>query len=114
MLRVALPVILAVTLSACSDSGGSAPSAPTALTATVLGSGAHLTWKDNSKDEDEFIVMRQQMGVDSAMKEIGTVPFNGVTFHDEPITSGATYLYQVMASNGGGDSASNQVTFVAP
>ncbi len=111
MISLFASVVLA---GACSDSGVAPPAAPTDLVVAPLGAGAHLTWVDNSEDELEFAVMRQQMGTDPAMREIATVPFNGVQFHDEPITSGATFVYQVIATNEGGDAASDQVTFVAP
>jgi len=91
-----------------------APAAPSTLAVSLLGAGAHLTWLDNSSDEDEFIVMRQQMGTDADMKELARVPFDTVTYHDEPIASGATYLYMVTATNAAGDASSNQATFVAP
>ncbi len=90
------------------------PIAPSNLTATPLGAGAHLTWKDNSMDESEFVIMRMRMGTDIAPTELGRVPFNGTAFHDEPIVTGATYMYQVVATNVNGESESNQATFVAP
>jgi hypothetical protein len=106
--------LLALTISACSDSAVLPPTAPTELVVGLLGAGAHLTWKDNASNETEYVIMRQQMGADAAMKEIAAVPFNGVAYHDEPITSGAAYVYQVIATNDGGDSLSNEATFVAP
>lgn len=58
--------------------------------------------------------MRQQVGTDSTMRELSRVPFNANSFHDEPITAGATYMYMVVATNDDGESESNQATFVAP
>ena len=63
-------------------------------------------------DEDEFVIMRKE-GT-AAMAELARVPFNGMTYHDEPITSGATYVYMVVATNDNGDSESNQAMLVAP
>lgn len=103
-----------IAIAGCSDSSVSPPVSPTNLVVAPLGAGAHLNWNDNSSDETEFVIMRQQMGVDAAMTEVASVPFNGVQFHDEPVTAGATYLYQVIATNEGGEGESNQVTFVAP
>lgn len=105
---------LTFSLAACASDDASGPAAPTNLTVAPLGAGAHVTWKDNSKDESEFIIMRQQMGTDTAMKELARVPFNGTAYHDEPITSGATYMYMVVASNENGESESEHATFVAP
>ncbi len=115
MTRSALYLAAALALAACSsDSTVTAPSAPSNLVVAPLGAGAHLTWNDNSGDETEFVIMRQQMGVDATMIELASVPFNGTQFHDEPITAGATYVYQIIATNEGGDTESNAATFVAP
>ena len=106
-------VALSFALTACaSDDEGTAPAAPTNLSVSPLGAGAHLTWKDNSTDETEFVIMRQQ--APSAMAELSRVPFNGTSYHDEPITAGATYVYMIVATNENGDSQSNQAMFVAP
>ena len=109
-----LAVSLVLSATSCADDGAAGPVAPTNLMATPLGAGAHLTWKDNSMDESEFVVMRMQVGTDPAMRELGRVPFNGNSFHDEPITSGASYMYVVIATNADGDAPSNQAAFVAP
>lgn len=104
---------LLVIVAACATDGAP-PTAPSNLTASALAGGAHVSWKDNSTDEDEFVIMRQQMGTDAAMKELARVPRNNTSFHDEPLVSGATYLYQVDASNANGETASNTVMFTAP
>jgi hypothetical protein len=106
--------ILAITLllAACAGDDPTAPSAPSTLAVDLLGAGAHLTWIDNSDDEDEFVIMRRQSA--GEMTELSRVPFDTVSYHDEPITSGTTYIYLVIATNAAGDSASNEATFVAP
>ena len=109
-----LALSLVLSAASCASDDPAGPVAPTNLVATPLGAGAHLTWKDNSMDESEFVVMRMQVGTDTAMRELGRVPFNGNSFHDEPITAGATYMYQVLATNENGESESKQATFVAP
>lgn len=101
-------------LSACSTDDASGPAAPTNLAVAPLGAGAHLTWKDNSSDESEFVIMRMQQGVDAAMVELARVPFNGTSFHDEPITAGASYVYQIIATNENGESESNEASFGVP
>jgi hypothetical protein len=103
----------AALLSACA-SEASGPAAPTNLSVSPLGAGAHLTWKDNSSDESEFVIMRMEQGVDTAMVELARVPFNGTSFHDEPIVAGAVYVYQIIATNDDGESESNAATFGAP
>jgi hypothetical protein len=104
-------VALSIVLGACADEP--APAAPTSLMVSPLGAGAHLTWKDNSSDESEFVIMRKT-STDAAMTELARVPFNGTTYHDEPITSGTTYVYMIVATNAAGESESNQAMFVAP
>ena len=111
MLRI---LSLSLLLAACASDDAAAPAAPTNLAVSALGAGAHLTWKDNSTDETEFVIMRQRMGTDTAMTELARVPFNGTSFHDEPITAGATYIYMVVVTNENGENQSNQATFVAP
>jgi large repetitive protein len=106
--------LLALSIVAACASDAIPPAAPTNLTVAPLGAGAHVTWTDNSSDEDEFIIMRQQAGVDGEMKEIARVPFNTTAYHDEPVSSGATYMYMVHATNAGGDSMVGPTTFVAP
>ena len=108
-----LRLTLVLSLVGCATDP-SGPAAPTSLTVGLLGAGAHLTWTDNSADELEFIIMRQEVGADADMIEISRVPFDTVAFHDEPISSGASYVYMVIATNGSGDTLSNQATFVAP
>lgn len=105
-------VALSIALAACTSDDGVAPAAPTNLAVSPLGAGAHLTWKDNSSDESEFVIMRKA-GTD-AMAELARVPFNGTAFHDEPITPGTTYVYMIVATNENGESESNEATFVAP
>ena len=105
---------IALSLAACATDDAAGPVAPSNLSVAPLGAGAHITWRDNSKDENEFIIMRQQMGTDTAMKELARVPFNGTAYHDEPITAGATYMYMVVATNESGESESDHATFVAP
>ena len=109
--------LLAITLAVAgcaSDTGTTAPAAPTALTAAALSGGAHLTWKDNSSNETEFMVMRMQVGTDTTYQTLASVPFNTTQYHDAPLTSGKQYMYKVMATNDAGDSESNEVTFAAP
>ncbi|HWA70710.1 MAG TPA: fibronectin type III domain-containing protein [Polyangiaceae bacterium] len=94
------------------DHGTSAdkvPAAPTELTATALSGGAHLTWKDNSDDEEHFMVLRRETGVEQDYKTITTLPFDTIQHHDGPLTTGSTYMYKVVAMNGAGEAASNEV-----
>jgi fibronectin type III domain protein len=114
-LASSLALSIAFSTFACSDEhgGGNGPAAPSGLAAEALGDGAHLTWTDNSDDETGFMVMRMEHP-DGDYEELGTVPFDTTQYHDEPLTSGTTYMYMVMAINDGGESDSNEVLFTAP
>lgn len=108
---------LAATLAlvgCASDTTASAPAAPTMLAAAALSGGAHLTWKDNSNNETEFMVMRMEVGVDADYKTLASVPFNSTQYHDAPLTSGKAYMFKVMAMNDAGETDSNEITFNAP
>jgi hypothetical protein len=96
------------------SSTGKGPNAPSELAAVPLTGGAHLTWKDNSSNEENFMVLRQQMGTDADYKILATLPFDSVQYHDGPLTPGATYSYKIMAMNGQGESESNVVMLTAP
>ena len=116
--RIFFTALASLALVACGggDHGGGdgAPAAPTGLTAEPSAGGAHLTWTDNSDNETEFMVMRMEDGVDADYEVVATVEFNATQYHDAPLTSGSTYMYQIMAMNDDGESLSNEVTFNAP
>ena len=74
------------------------PAAPTNLTATAFsGTEIGLVWKDNSSDEDAFVVYRQDPGGDSV--PIATLPANTVSYLDRGLRPGTTYRYVVRAWN---------------
>ena len=77
---------------------GTKPNAPSMLTATPLSGGAHLTWKDNSSDEEMFMIMRKEGSGSFATS--ATVPFNTTQYHDATTMSGKTYTYMVHAMKG--------------
>ena len=98
-----LALLCLVALAACGTGTieGSVP-APSELTVTQLGSGLHVTWKDNSTDEDEFAIERKAGG---SFGVIGSVTFDTVAFHDEPLNAGTVYTYRVRATRGATASA---------
>lgn len=86
---------------------------PTELKVAPLSGGAHLTWKDNSKDETQFVIERK-VGA-AAFTNVATVPFDATQYHDAPLVSGTTYVYRVMAMGPKDAMAlSNEVSFAAP
>ena len=106
---------------ACGGSSGSEDTevaAPTQLKVEALEGGAHLTWRDNSDNESEFMIERKTDG--GAWTTVGNVPFDTTQYHDASIQAGTNYTYRVMAmpKSGGHDEEhgafSNEVTFTAP
>lgn len=69
--------------------------APSDLKAEPLDGGAHLTWKDNSDDEAEFMIERKSGSGDWEM--VATLPFNTTQYHDAQVMGDTDYMYRVMA-----------------
>lgn len=94
-------VLVATVACGCSESGGvpvaSKGSDPANLVATPLGGGVHLTWTDNSDDEELFEIERKA-GL-NAFQTISTVPFNAALYHDSDVSLGAAYTYRVRAKH---------------
>ena len=68
-----------------------------------------LSWKDNSKDEDYFIIERSTLN-NASYKELGKINFNLTNFNDLNTEEGVIYYYRVKAgSNTEGDSQYSQV-----
>jgi hypothetical protein len=91
-------VLALVSASACGsgDSGSSdAVAAPSDLMAVPRDGGSHLTWKDNSGNETEFMIERKSGS--GNWETIGTVPFNTTQYHDANVMSDTEYMYRVMA-----------------
>jgi hypothetical protein len=89
--------------------GGASLAAPSNLTAGPLGGGAHLTWKDNSDDEDTFLVERKE--APGVFVELDSVPFDTTLYHDAAVNLGHRYTYRIRAKRGATDSAySNEAT----
>lgn len=97
MNRLALASLF--TLAACD--GGMIEqnlAAPSELTVSQLGVGLHLTWKDNSPDEDEFQIERKSGSGGFAM--VASVVFDIVQYHDEPVAFDTPMTYRVRAMKG--------------
>jgi hypothetical protein len=86
-----------------------APAAPTNLAVSNLSGGGHLTWADNSDNEDHFMIMRKAQ--DGTYDDIDILTFNSTSYHDASVIAGTTYVYMVMAMNSKGEASSNEVTF---
>jgi len=86
-------------------SGGSAPTAPSALVLTAKSAlQVDLLWTDNSNNETSFQIERK-IGAGGTYVEIGSVSSNVVKFSDVTTQANTTYFYRVRARNSNGDSA---------
>lgn len=90
-------LLVSVSLLGCGGGGstGGGLAAPSSLTAAPMGGGVHLTWKDNSSDEDLFEVERKEGSAAFAL--LDSVPFDSALYHDAAVTLGRTYTYRVRA-----------------
>ncbi|MBI2374828.1 MAG: fibronectin type III domain-containing protein [Deltaproteobacteria bacterium] len=101
--RALLASILPLTLLACGDDVDDTttihkPLAPTALNAQVVAGAVKLTWKDNSSDEDGFLIMKKED--EGAYVELPMTAANATEFQDTAVTAGKMYMYMVHAKHG--------------
>ena len=120
-IQLSIIVFAGLIAAACGGSSGgdeTEVAAPTQLKVEALEGGAHLTWKDNSDNESEFMIERKTDG--GAWTTVADVPFDTTQYHDASIEAGVSYTYRVMAmpKSGGHDEEngafSNEVSFTAP
>jgi autotransporter-associated beta strand protein len=79
------------------------PAAPGNLTATAVGAfRINLAWKDNSTNEDVFLIERSTNNVTFA--QIASVASGVTNYADLGLAPGTTYYYRVRARNLAGDS----------
>jgi hypothetical protein len=57
----------------------------------------HLTWSDNSDDEELFEIERKQGDAGNAFQALDSVPFGTVLYHDANVSLGTAYTYRVRA-----------------
>lgn len=89
------------------------PAAPTDLAGIILEGGVHLTWKDASDNEDNFVVENKVEG-DADFSVVIELPFDSVTYHDTDVMSGKRYVYRVKAVNASGEAVSDEITIEIP
>ena len=83
--------------------------APSDLQGMVMNGGVHLSWKDNSCDEDGFMIMRRTEGAE--FTDVGRAGADATYFHDRTVSAGATYTYVVHALHSTRSSpSSNELT----
>ena len=93
------------------DWTGAAPAAPTNLAAIVLSAApiqVQLDWTDNAINETGYLVERSDNG--GAFVQIAALPADSVTYVDETVAVGGSYIYQVAATNADGSAYSNQAS----
>jgi hypothetical protein len=84
-----------------SSFGGSVPTAPSGLTATVAScSQINLSWTDNSTTETGFYIYR-------GGTQIGSVGANVTTYNSTGLSGNTSYSYYVVAYNGTGNSSNS-------
>lgn len=85
--------------------GGSAPAAPSSLTATaVSASQINLAWTDNSSDETGFEVERSANG-STGWTNITTTAANATSYSNTGLSASTAYYYRVRAVNSYGNSS---------
>ena len=110
MRKLASLIVLALTASACGDDSSSTIAAPSNLAGAMMSGGFHLTWTDNSSDEEEFIVERKPEG--GGYVEQARVPFNTTQYMVES-NPGGMQQFRVVARKGTETSSpSNEVMWM--
>ncbi len=97
--------------------GAAVPAPASGLTATGnVRDGVTLNWTDNSNNETGFKVLRSSDG-GASYTLLKTTAANVVSYTDDAVTAGATYSYEVVATNAAGDAAAdvlNSFTVLLP
>ena len=118
ILKITAVFLFVTTLISCSSDDNSesevAPNAPTNLTGVLMSGQVRLNWTDNSNNEAGFKIERKL--INGTYSQLNSVVPNVLTFDDNTITTGQTYLYRVCSYNAVGNSTSfsNEVTITVP
>lgn len=85
--------------------GGSAPNAPSGLTATAQSyNRINLSWTDNSNNETSFELFRSTNSIED-FQTVAVLPANATSFADTTVKAATKYFYKVRAINLFGQSA---------
>jgi hypothetical protein len=85
------------------------PAAPSGTAASATSSSIiHVTWSDNSSNEDGFQVQRSN-SASSGFAQVGTTGAGTTSYDDGGLAAAATYYYRVRATNGAGSSGWSNV-----
>jgi hypothetical protein len=89
--------------------------APSALIATIQGSGVQLAWKDNDSSAKGYYVLRSTDGGATFSRIATLTTSTASSYTDRAVVSGTTYAYEVQAFDGTRISAaSNAATATLP
>ena len=86
------------------------PSAPSELKAGKGINGISVSWKDNSDNEDSFIIKRSKN--DSSFVVIATLEHDTETYNDSNLNLGSIYGYRVKAINKAGETEYSNIAVV--
>lgn len=90
--------------------GGSAPNAPTGLSASAASSSQiNISWSDNSSNETGFRIERKT-GSGGTYSEVTTVGANVTSYSNSGLSASTAYYYRVRAYNGTGNSSYSNET----
>jgi len=102
------------TFNEISINGSTTPVAPNGLTASAAsGTSVALAWTNQDTLSFANEVYREDPG-SGTFTWIATLPVKATAYLDTGLTSGASYSYEVLASNTVGNSASNTATVTTP
>ena len=93
------------------SSASQPPVAPSNLAAVATSSSQiNLSWTNNAPTATGFIIQRSADS-GTTFTQVGTTSASATTYFDTGLAAGATYVYRVLATNGGGSSTpSNTAT----
>jgi subtilisin family serine protease len=91
--------------SATTQGGGTAPAAPTGLTATAASSShINLSWIDNANNETGYIVERCTGASCTNFAQIASLAANSTSYQNTGLAASTTYRYRVFAASTSGNS----------
>jgi predicted esterase len=91
---------------------GTAPAAPSTLSAVNGANGVVVTWNDRAYNETGYEVLRSTTSAEAGFSKIGETNSNAVSFTDNAIAGNQTYFYKVVAVNAYGSSNASPVASV--
>jgi hypothetical protein len=83
-------------------------SAPVNLTAVAISpTQVNLTWADTAAGIETGFIIQRAVGASTSFSQVGTSATGVTTFSDTSALAGTTYIYRVLATSAGGNSAAS-------